>query len=102
MDTTYSANGQRQTDRQTATLNFQIKTVWDTKPRTTRQKTFRLVTGREQVTRPKTCKTYDNDDDDDDDIDVDVDVDMCHLNVCVILNGYRDRAVWIHKYKNIE
>jgi hypothetical protein len=51
-----------------------------------------LVTGREQVTRPKTCKTYDNDDDDDD-IDVDVDVDMCHLNVCVILNGYRDRAV---------
>jgi len=37
--------------------------------------------GTEQVTRPKTCKTYDDDDDDDDD-----DVDICHLNVCVIMN----------------
>ena len=53
---------------------------------------FRLVMGTEQVTRPKTCKTYDDDDDDDDD-DGDVDVDICHLNVCVIMNRYRDSAI---------
>jgi len=48
--------------------------------------------GTEQVTRPKTCKTYDDDDDDDDE-EVDVEVDICHLNACVILNGYRNRVV---------
>ena len=47
---------------------------------------FRLVMGTEQVTRPKTCKTYD------DDVD-DGDVDICHLNVCVIMNRYRDSAI---------
>jgi hypothetical protein len=26
---------------------------------------------------------------------------MLYLNVYVILNDYRDRALWIHKYKNI-
>jgi len=34
-------------DRRTATLNFEISTMWDTKPRTTRQKNFRLVMGPE-------------------------------------------------------
>ena len=24
-----------------------------------------------------------------------------HMNTCLILNGYRDRAVWIYKYKSI-
>jgi hypothetical protein len=24
-----------------------------------------------------------------------------HINMCLILNGYRDRAVWIYKYKTI-
>jgi hypothetical protein len=78
-----------ETDRETATLHFEISAVWDTKPRTTRQKTFRLIMGTEQVTKPKACETHDDEDDDDDEVDVDI----CHLNVCVILNGYRDRAV---------
>jgi hypothetical protein len=43
-------------DRQTATINFEISTVWETKPMTTPQKKFRLVTGPEQVTRPKTMQ----------------------------------------------
>jgi len=60
------------------------------KPRTTPQKTFPLVMGTEQVTRPKTCKTYDDDDDDD---EVDGDFDIYHLNACVILNGYRHSVV---------
>jgi len=25
-----------------------------------------------------------------------------HMNMCLILNGYRDRAVRMHKYKSIE
>jgi len=33
MDTTFSANGQRQTDRQTVKLNYEMSTVWETKPR---------------------------------------------------------------------
>ena len=24
-----------------------------------------------------------------------------HTNICLILNGYRDRAVWVYKYKSI-
>jgi hypothetical protein len=24
-----------------------------------------------------------------------------HMNMCLLLNGYRDRAVWIYKYKSI-
>jgi hypothetical protein len=24
-----------------------------------------------------------------------------HMNMCLILNGYRDRAVWIYKYESI-
>ena len=50
--------------------------------------------GTEQVTRPKTCQTYDDDDDyNDDDYDFDVGIDMLYLNVYVILNDYRDRAL---------
>jgi hypothetical protein len=39
MDTTYSANGQRQA----ATLNDEISTMWGTKPTTTPQKTSQLL-----------------------------------------------------------
>jgi len=38
MDTTCSANGHRQT----GTLNYEILTVWETTPRTTLKKTYRL------------------------------------------------------------
>jgi hypothetical protein len=41
-------------DRQTATLNYEMSTVWGTKPRTSRQQTSGLLVGPEQVTRPKT------------------------------------------------
>ena len=41
-------------DRQTATLNYEISTMWETKPRTTPQKTSRLLMGLEHFTRPKT------------------------------------------------
>ena len=41
-------------DRQTATPNYGISTMWETKPRTTPQKTSRVLMGPEQVTRPKT------------------------------------------------
>ena len=50
--------------------------------------------GKEQDTRPKTCKIYYDDCGYDDD-------DICYLNVCVILYGYRDRVFWIYKYKDI-
>jgi hypothetical protein len=40
------------------------------------QKTFRFVMGKEQVTRPKTCKTYF------DDYGYDDDDDICHFKVC--------------------
>jgi len=49
--------------------------------------------GTEQVTTPKMCKTYNDDDDDDDDDEFDVDVDICHLNVCLVMNSYRDSGV---------
>ena len=61
MCTTCSANGQRQT----ATFNYEISTVWETMPRTTPQKTYRLLMGPEQVTRPKTLQADDDDNDDD-------------------------------------
>jgi hypothetical protein len=32
---------------------------------------------------------------------VSVTVRKIHINLCLILNGYRDKAVWIHRYKNI-
>jgi hypothetical protein len=41
-------------DRQTATLNCEISTVWETKPRTTLQKTSRQLVG--QVRRSKTVQ----------------------------------------------
>jgi len=58
--------------------------------------------GTEQVKRSKICKAYDDDDDyNDNDYDFDVGIDMWYLYMYVILNDYRDRALWIHKYKNI-
>jgi hypothetical protein len=42
------ANGQGQTN----TLNYEISTMWETKPRTTSQKTSLLFMGPEHVTRP--------------------------------------------------
>ena len=63
MDTTLSVYGQRQT----ATLNYEISTVWETKPRTTTQKTSRLLMGPVQELKP--CKLCDDDDDDDDEIE---------------------------------
>jgi len=50
--------------------------------------------GKEQDTRPKTCKIYYDDCGYDDD-------DICYLNVCVSLYDYRDRVFWIYKYKDI-
>lgn len=52
MDATYSANGQRQT----ATLNYEISTVWATKPRMILLQTSRQLMGKVQVTRPKTLQ----------------------------------------------
>jgi len=52
-------------ERQTATLNCEISTMWETKPRTTPQKASRLLMGLEQVMTPKPCKLCDDDDDDD-------------------------------------
>jgi len=60
-----------ETDRQTATFNWEMPTVQETKPRTTHQKACRLFVGLEQVTMPKLCKLYDGDGDDDDDNDDD-------------------------------
>jgi len=52
MDKTCTENG----ERQTATLNYELSTIWETKTRTTPQKTSRLLMGPEQVTRPKTLQ----------------------------------------------
>jgi len=41
-------------DRLTDTLNYEISTVWETKPRTTPQKTSRM--GTELVTGPETLQ----------------------------------------------
>ena len=52
-------------DRQTTTLNYEISTMWETKPRTTLQKTSRLLMGPEQVTWSSALQANDDDDDDD-------------------------------------
>jgi hypothetical protein len=52
MDTTCSANEQRQT----VILNYELSTMWETKPRTTPLKTSRLLIGPELVTRSKTLQ----------------------------------------------
>jgi hypothetical protein len=52
MDTTCPANGQRQT----ATLNYGISTLWERKPRKTPQENSRLLMEPEQVTRPETLQ----------------------------------------------
>jgi len=39
MGTACLVNGQRQTDRQAATLNYEIAAVWETKPRVTTRNT---------------------------------------------------------------
>jgi len=52
MDAAYSANEQRET----ATLNYEISTMWERKPRKTPQKTSRLLTGQEQVMSPETLQ----------------------------------------------
>jgi hypothetical protein len=43
-----------ETDRQTATLNYEISTIWEKKPRTTPRKTSGLLMGLEQGSRPET------------------------------------------------
>jgi len=52
MDTTRSANGWRQT----ATLNYEISTMWEMKPKTTPQKTSILLIGPKQFKSPKTLQ----------------------------------------------
>jgi len=52
MDISCSANGQRHT----AILNYELSTMWETKPRSTPLKTSRLLMGPELVTRPKTLQ----------------------------------------------
>jgi len=44
------------TDRQTSTLNYEMSTTWETKPRTNLQKTSPVLMGSEQVTRPKSLQ----------------------------------------------
>ena len=58
MDTTFSAYGQRQTDRQTATLNYEMSTMWEKKPSATPKKTSRVSMGPEKVTRPRNTARY--------------------------------------------
>ena len=52
----------QQTDRQTATVNYEMSIVWKTKPRTINRETSCLLVGPEQVTWLKACKLYDGDD----------------------------------------
>jgi hypothetical protein len=52
MNTTCSANGQRQT----AILNYELSTMWETNPKTTPLTSSRLLMGSELVTRPKTLQ----------------------------------------------
>jgi len=52
MDTTRSASGWQQI----ATLNYDISTVWETKPRTTPQNTSGPSMGQEQAMGPKTLQ----------------------------------------------
>jgi len=48
----------RRTERQTATLHYEISTMWEVKPRTTPLETSRMSMGPKQVTRSKPCKLY--------------------------------------------
>jgi len=41
---------------QALTLNYEIATMWEIKPRMTPHKTSRLLMGSQQVTRPKTLQ----------------------------------------------
>jgi hypothetical protein len=41
---------------QASALNYEISTMWETKPRKTPHKTYQLLMGPEQVTRPKTLQ----------------------------------------------
>ena len=66
MDTTCSVNGQRQT----ATLNCEISTNWETKPRTTPQKLLDSYWYRNSSRGPKPCKLYDYDEADEDHVGV--------------------------------
>ena len=54
MGTKISTNGQRQT----ATLNYEMSTLWETKPRTTPRNTLGRLMGPEQGTRPKILQAY--------------------------------------------
>jgi len=42
---------------QTATLKYEISTMWETRPRTTPQKTSRLLMELEQIARAKTLQS---------------------------------------------
>jgi hypothetical protein len=53
MDTTCLANGQRQT----ATLNCEISTMREMKPRTNPQKASRQLMEQEHVSRPENLQT---------------------------------------------
>ena len=68
MDTTLSANGQRQT----ATLNYEISITRETKPRTPPKIILDCKSDRKRLRGLKPCKLYDDGDDDDDDDDDDV------------------------------
>ena len=52
MDTRCSENGWRQT----ATVNYEIPSIWESKPRTTPPKTSKLLMGQTQVTMPKSLQ----------------------------------------------
>jgi hypothetical protein len=45
-----------ETDRQNATLNYEVSVMWKTKPRTIDRKTSCLLMGPEQVTWLKSLK----------------------------------------------
>jgi hypothetical protein len=47
-----------ETDRQPATLNYEISTVWEMKPRTTPEETSGLLIGPEKVTGDKTLQDF--------------------------------------------
>jgi len=53
------ANGQKQT----ATLNYEISNMWETKPRTTLQRRLDGYWDRSKSRGLKPCKLYDDDDD---------------------------------------
>jgi hypothetical protein len=63
MGITISVNGQRQTDRQTAKLNCEISSEWETKPRATPQKISLLLMGPKRTPGLKPCRVYEDNDD---------------------------------------